>query len=411
MKAVPSALLVPLAALASAAAIVTPVHADAVCDDWCQAAWVQQRANALPRTAFYDVPSPLPQAPAGTIIRRQVTTGYTVPAGTRATRLLYHSRTSRGRDVAAAAVVLTPSGTSPQGGWPVVLDAHGTSGMARDCAPTLMRDLYHGDQMARFLARGYAVVAPDYAGLGTDGAHALGDKTAAANDVVYALRAARAAVPALSRGWVLWGHSQGGAAALAVAERQMWRPVGGYRGAVVTSPAANLSRIAGHAAARPGLGGFIALIASGASVNDPMIQPRRLLTAEALDRLEATRSGCLGVVSAVFRDLTGPELVRPGALTEPRFARFLKANSTGTRRVAGPVLLLQGRADSVVPAWMTDDVAAALRHTGSRVDYRTYPGLEHDTYPGQTVGIDDGAMPDILTWIAGRFAGGTGASR
>ena len=32
-----------------------------------------------------------------------------------------------------------------------------------------MRDLYHGDQMLRFVEMGWAVVAPDYAGLGTNG--------------------------------------------------------------------------------------------------------------------------------------------------------------------------------------------------------------------------------------------------
>ncbi|MEV5749601.1 alpha/beta fold hydrolase [Actinoallomurus sp. NPDC052308] len=424
LKALLKALLAALTAGAPVTATTTPAlagapmtatttmaRADVVCDDGCQAAWARQRADALPRTAFYDPPSPLRRAPAGTPIRRQPATGYSVPAGTRVTRLLYHSRTAGGRDVAASAVVLTPAGATPPGGRPVVVDAHGTSGMARDCAPSLMRDLYHGDQMARFLARGYAVVAPDYAGLGTDGAHALGDSTAAAGDVVYALRAARRTVPGLSRAWVVWGHSQGGAAALAVAERQTRHPVDGYRGAVVTSPAALLNEIAEHAATRPGLGAFIALIVAGAHVADPAIDPRRLLTSEALGRLEITRSGCLGVVSAVFGDLTGPDLVRPGYLADPRFARFLKENSTGTRPVAGPVLLLQGQADSVIPAWMTDEVARALRHNGAAVDYRTYPGLEHDTYPGRTVGIDDGAMPDILAWIADRFTGGTGAPK
>lgn len=224
MKALLKRLLVALAAGATVTATVAPARADVVCDDWCQAAWAQQRANALPRTGFYDPPRPLRPAPAGT------------------------------------------------------------------------------------------------------------------------------------------------------------------------------------------LGAFIALIASGAHVADPAIEPRRLLTAEALRRLEVTRSGCLGVVSAVFRDLTGPDLVRPGYLTDPPFARFLRANRTGIRPVAGPVLLLQGEADSVIPAWMTDEVAKALRHGGSTVDYRTYPGLEHDTYPGQTVGIDDGAMPDILAWVAGRFAGGPGGA-
>lgn len=189
------ALLVTVAAMAPVTAALTPARADVVCDDWCQAAWAQQRANALPRTAFYDAPSPLRWAPAGTLIRQQPATDYTVPAGTGVTRLLYHSRTAGGRDVAASAVVLTPSGTSPHDGWPVVLDAHGTSGVARDCAPSLMRDLYHGDQMARFLTRGYAVVAPDYAGLGTDGAHALGYKTAAAGVLRTAGEADAVVVP------------------------------------------------------------------------------------------------------------------------------------------------------------------------------------------------------------------------
>ncbi|GLY88774.1 alpha/beta hydrolase family protein [Actinoallomurus iriomotensis] len=404
MKSSLKTLLAGLVAAATATAALSPARADVVCDESCEAAWAQQHADALPRTAFYDAPSPLRWAPAGTPIRQQFATGYTTPPGTQVTRLLYHSRAADGRDVAASAVVLVPSGVAPRGGRPVVLDAHGTSGMAKDCAPSLMRDLYHGDQMARFLANGYAVVAPDYAGLGTDGGHALGDKTAAANDVLDALSAARRTVPGLSRDWVLWGHSQGGAAALAVAEHLVRHPVNGYRGAVVTSPAANLVQLAEHTATVPGLGVFIALITVGAHAGDPAIDPGRLLTTEANSRLEVTRSGCLGVVSAIFSDLTGPSLVRPGYLTEPRFARFLTANSTGTQPVAGPILLLQGQADTVVPASMTDEVATALRRTGSKIDYRTYPGLEHDTYPGRTVGIDDGAMTDILTWTAGRFA-------
>jgi predicted esterase len=68
-------------------------------------------------------------------------------------------------------------------------------------------------------------------------------------------------------------------------------------------------------------------------------------------------------------------------------------------------LLLQGDADIVIIRTATDQVAAALCRTGAVVDYRTYPGLGHDTIPGQVTGIDDGAMPGILSWAAGRFAG------
>lgn len=387
-------------------ASAAPVRAGAVdCDPACQAQWTLQRQNALPRTAFYDAPNPLRWAPAGALIRSERTTGYQVQGRpTAATRILYHSRTSEGADVAASGVMLVPPGTPPAGGWPVVVDAHGTSGIARECAPSLMRDLYHGDQMMRFVSRGWAVVAPDYAGMGTTGRPEFLNAAGEANDLVAAVRAARQA-GSLSSRWVLWGHSQGGGAALAVAERQKVHPQPGYLGAVVTAPAADLTAAVGALANTPGLGAFLPLVVRGASYSDPRVRPDRLLTPEAVNRLAVTGTGCLGVVSAVYGDLTGPTLVRPGFLSEPHFARYLADNSTGDRPVGGPLLLLQGDADNVIAESATDRVAAAQCRAGARVTYRTYPGLGHDTFPGVVTGIDDGAMPDILAWTADRFAG------
>jgi len=57
---------------------------------------------------------------------------------------------------------------------------------------------------------------------------------------------------------------------------------------------------------------------------------------------------------------------------------------------------------------ITDRVAAALCRSGSVVDYRTVPGLGHDTNPGVVIGIvigiDDGAADQILALVADRFA-------
>src|SRR6202000_2521960 len=108
----------------------------------------------------------------------------------------------------------TPSGPEPSGGWPVIAWAHGTSGVARQCAPSLMRDLYYGDEgLPEMLQGGFAVVAVDYHGLGTPGPHQYVSKIAQAHDVIYAIPAAHAAVPTLGRQWVVDGHSQGGLAA------------------------------------------------------------------------------------------------------------------------------------------------------------------------------------------------------
>lgn len=385
----------------------TPALADSIhCDEQCQWQWDQQQQNALPRTDFYNAPDPLPTAPAGTLIRQQDTSEYRVAgAPVAATRILYHSRTSAGKDVAASGVVLAPAGTAPAGGWPVVVSAHGTSGFGVDCAPSLMRDLYHGDQLMRFVEHGWAVVAPDYAGLGTTGQDEFLNKTAAANDVINAVRAARQARSDLSSQWLLWGHSQGGGAALAVAERQADTPEPGYLGAVVTSPAADLRSAVASVVSTPGMGGFVPLIVDGAEVTDPQLDLGRVLSPQALSQLNVTRTGCLGVVISVYGGLSGTDLVRPNYLSEPHFAKYLDENTTGQRPVGGPVFLLQGDADYAIPRPITDHVAATLCDLGSQLDYRTYPGLGHDTYPGVVTGIDDGAMPDILAWTADRFAG------
>ncbi|HEU4946381.1 MAG TPA: lipase family protein [Kribbella sp.] len=386
------------------------------CDQQCliDQAWAAQRANALPRTSFYDAPQPLPWRPAGTLIRAETAGDYreTVPAT--ATRILYHSRTAGGRDIAASGVVLTPLTSPPSGGWPVVVDAHGTSGTNPDCAPSLMKNLYHGNQMAAFLARGWAVVAPDYAGLGVAGGSEYLNKTAEANDVLGSVTAARRAVPQLSRRWVLWGHSQGGQAALAVAERQVDQPDPGYLGAVVTSPAALLPELIANAAYQPAgplpLSGLLPLIAGGAKVTHPELALDQVLTPEALSRLHVADTGCLDVVAVTYADLTGDALVQPNHLSEPSFHRYLRSNTAGESPVRGPVLLLQGTADTLTPAEITDRTAAALCQQHAQLDYRKYPGLWHDTIPWLGSGIDDGAMPDILAWTADRFAGAPASS-
>ncbi|MEU8222488.1 alpha/beta fold hydrolase [Kribbella sp. NPDC048915] len=270
-----------------------------------------------------------------------------------------------------------------------------------------MRDLYHGDQMMKFVRAGFAVVAPDYAGLGTDGRHELGNKVAGSNDVLHAISAARTAVPHLSRRWVLWGHSQGGGIGLAVGEVQRTDPAPGYLGAVITAPAANLPAIAERVATTPGFGGFVPLLIAGAQHGDPKVDPAKLLAAEAFavgKCLGLTKTGCLGVVTAAYAHLSGEQLVSPAYWVDPRFAKFLENNTVGRRPIGGPVLLLQGTSDAVIPRGETDDIARRLCAVGTRLDYRVYPGLDHDTTQWST-GIDDGAMPDILKWVTDRFAG------
>src|SRR5277367_2755594 len=205
--------------MASMALLPLSVPADDVLPNSRAEALSMEAKVALPLTPFYEPPQPFEKASPGTLIRSEPFVGYSVPKGARAIRILYHSRALNGDDIAASGVVLIPAGTAPQGGWPVIAWAHGTSGVARMCAPSLMKDMEYGEEgLMPMVAAGFAVVAADYAGLGTPGPHQYDNKIAHANDVVYSVPAARAAVPSLGRRWAAIGHSQGGVAVWGVAE-------------------------------------------------------------------------------------------------------------------------------------------------------------------------------------------------
>ena len=202
-----------------------------------------EREDALQRTAFYRTPS-LDGTKPGALLRRQAFRGYAVPVGASAVRILYHSLDSSGRDVATSGVVLIPAGTAPAGGWPVIAWAHGTSGVAQQCAPSLQKDMEYGEEGLMPMVRaGFAVVATDYHGLGTEGPHQYVNKIAQGRDVIYSIPAARMAVPSLGQRWVAVGHSQGGLAAWSVAEMQATLKDPDYLGAISVSGAADVKSI------------------------------------------------------------------------------------------------------------------------------------------------------------------------
>jgi alpha-beta hydrolase superfamily lysophospholipase len=99
-----------------------------------------------------------------------------------------------------------------------------------------MANLYAGSYLSMYVMLGYAVVASDYAGLGTTFRNAYFDGESNAADVIYSVRAARAAVPQLGRNWVLLGNSEGGLAVLAAAEMEHDLRDRGYLGGIAIAP-------------------------------------------------------------------------------------------------------------------------------------------------------------------------------
>lgn len=71
------------------------------------------------------------------------------------------------KQVQATALIFTPKTAAPAKGWPIVVWAHGTTGVADQCAPSRNAlNIYIQAMIAQLLTAGYVVVAPDYEGLG-----------------------------------------------------------------------------------------------------------------------------------------------------------------------------------------------------------------------------------------------------
>ena len=113
---------------------------------------------------FYRIPVKLNPAPPGAIVRSSPipSTGQ-LPAGAKAYRVIYHSQSIAGTDVAVSGLIVVPGGPPPVGGFPIASWAHGTTGLAAQCAPSL-GSLSSIPYLVPLLKAGMIVAATDYRG-------------------------------------------------------------------------------------------------------------------------------------------------------------------------------------------------------------------------------------------------------
>ncbi|KAL8807173.1 MAG: hypothetical protein Q9182_000855 [Xanthomendoza sp. 2 TL-2023] len=393
--------------------------------DTARAALAFERSNwangSVEADDFYTVPTNSSNLPAGTLLKLELytnTSKYTLPPQTALSRILFQSKTFNGSLVPGSAYILWPYSprVQPDGTYQVVAWAHGTSGAFPACAPSHIRNLWYQFTAAFPVAlQGYVVVAPDYAGLGVsktaDGhpiIHQYLVNPAAANDLFYAVEAAQSAFSTLSKEFVVMGHSQGGGAAWAAAERQAKTPVKGYLGAVVASPGTNIIEILRIAASALGtqavlemLGGAFAILARGVPTVFPDFDVGEVLTPAGVQRLRVLEQiqGCNSANEELFGGSPTP-LVRSDAL-ENRYVNALQnLSAAGGKAIAGPMLVLQGTNDSSVLAPVTTKYVNLTCEINPRsaIEYITYDGVKH--VPTMYV-----SQRDWLRWIEDRFAG------
>lgn len=323
-----------------------------------------------------------------------------------AARIEYESKSGiDGSTQLVSGSVFVPTGTPPQGGWPIIAMGHGTIGVQHDCAPSLWPSLLgSADAVATLVNNGFLVALPDYQGLGMDQTyHPYLDSTTVGYNMIDAVRAARKLVPAASDRWLAFGSSQGGQAAWAANEL-----AGSYGtglellGAAIVAPAADFAGLADSAAA-----GTLTLEQMSAlqwllySLKEEhpefdLDQYRRGIVSEKWDVLSA----CSGPLVSQRADVTSrvtPDDLRPATPEAvDRLRDYLAKMSLPKVRAEAPMLILYGSLDQVVAPQWTDAAIRRACGLGDVIEAYVAPGRGHDDIDGTVA----------LGWIKQRFAGG-----
>jgi acetyl esterase/lipase len=183
---------------------------------------VFRNPDAQSRESFYVPPSPLPDGKPGDVIWAEA---IDAPKGANAWKVLYLSRSADMEPIAVSGWVVAPKPGGAESPKPVVAWAHGTTGLADECAPTQRRldeptvtNLAAIPMLSELIAAGYVVAATDYEGLGTPGLHTYGVSDSEARTVLDSIRAAGKMPTGAGSRALVFGESQGGRVAVVVNE-------------------------------------------------------------------------------------------------------------------------------------------------------------------------------------------------
>lgn len=336
----------------------------------------------------------------GQLLSHQPSTGSAVlPSAARSELVTYLSQDPRGNATVVSGTVSVPEGAAPEGGWPVISWAHGTTGVADVCAPSSgvvagpdgEYLAYIAQTLDRFLQAGYAVAQTDYVGMGTPGLHPYVNGDSEANAVVDIVRASRAVDPAIGKTWYAAGHSQGGHAALFTAAQGTDRaPELDLRGAVAIAPGNNTSQTpqyfaAGGPEVKPALG-YLPLILLGAQAADSNLRAEDFVADAAKPLVGTAYTSCTGPIDAVAATVPTDQIMKPDVDVDALVA-YLQTQEPAKLQLTVPTLVLQGTGDTPVAEPGSRALVETLCASGSSVGYRTYDGLEHT--PAVPAAFDD----------------------
>ncbi|QVR69061.1 alpha/beta fold hydrolase [Acinetobacter sp. BHS4] len=340
--------------------------------------------------------------------------------------LTYKMLGQSGQEVQATSLVFTPNTPPPVGGWPIVVWAHGTTGVADACAPSkaVLADSTK-DLISKLLAAGYVVVAPDYEGLGTPGIHPFLNVKSEAFSITDAVVATRNYLLQrnllTSKKWLTVGHSQGGHAALGAAQYAS-RAQLDYKGTVAVAPASNLGGILVDGEAQVAnapidikiatyaqLDTYTALVTAGIRNTQPAFNYSQVFTSQISSIAAQAENLCSGPLYGAFYEgmsnyakdhngtLDGFTRTQPNFMAVPLVKTFLEKDSQPLQvKVTTPIIIYQGVADSTVPKLATDLLISNATAVGTKINSYVTGNWDHGTVMSSNVDNIVGNVQSLL---------------
>ena len=330
------------------------------------------------------------RAPGEVLSAAPLKPGLWIPKTTRAAfRLKYVTTNARGKRAVSTGMLFLPKGKPPSGGWPVISWAHGTSGLGDACAPSLIGPaLPRRDRpyLANWMREGYAIVASDYAGLGTPGLMAYLHGRSEAHNIVDIVKAGRAyarrlsATSRLARKWVVIGQSQGAGAAIYTARYAT--KFGGrgldYRGAVGTGTPAYIENVVtqlapGFPELSPGLTAYMAYILAGLRWTHPDLGIDGALTSYGRKYVKLAETRCVFAFENDLEDALVGNFFASRLINLPSFATtvrdYMGMPEQGFDR---PFFMGHGLEDVDVPFTLTEPYVDKLKANHEPLTFKTY---------------------------------------
>jgi pimeloyl-ACP methyl ester carboxylesterase len=350
---------------------------------------------------FYDPPSGLPHQP-GALLRSEPLKDAILPAGMRGWRILYTTTVDDNTPATAVATVFAPTNL-PAGLRPVITWMHPTTGLFQKCMPSLVSAPTEGiPARDRIAMAGLVVVATDYSFAEKGGPHPYLIGEGEARAALDSVRAARQMSElSLDKRMVVWGHSQGGHAAL-------WTGIVGQRyapdleilGVVAIAPAANIKKILAMNVKVDKLFGVYVATSYSRFYSD--ITFEQAIRPEALDAARQIVKLCAFVppedaerIEALAATFDGPAL----ATSSNKALQARLEQNTADVPIQAPVVIAQGLSDIVVPPSATDAYVEERCSAGQRLEYWTFAGRDHDTIVQPGTPLEE----LLIKWTMARF--------